>query len=187
MIAERLGERQSKLERMAEMEHSQRRSSTRIRSIVIPLAIAACIAAFFVWSPFSGSSVSPWDEMGLARPELTGYRSATKEITAINKLIEGGDYDHALTKAEDALRRSDGMVEMMADVVALWGDDEGVRYDEQFERNFNSELRWTYIYLLLKTGKNKTARKELKRYLKDAEYCEHEGEARELLEKLKKS
>lgn len=184
MITERLEERQKKLDRMAEMEHGLRQSNAHIWSICISVAIAACIAALFIWSPFSTSNVSPWDDLGLEQPALSEYRAASSEISEINTLIESGDNIAALTKVKAALERSDMEVFNLADIVDVWPDDNTMEYEEKLERMHNSELRWTYIYLLVMTGKNKEAKKQLKRYLKATEFCEHEEEARNLLEKL---
>ena len=54
------------------------------------------------------------------------------------------------------------------------------------EQLANSELRWTYIYLLVCTGDRREAIKQLKIYLKQKEFCEHEVEAKRLLKELKK-
>ena len=73
---------------------------------------------------------------------------------------------------------------MLEEVAIDWGDDDAVRYDQEMERAVNSELRWIYIYLLIKQGHKKDAKKQIKVYLKYPDFCEHEVEAKALLEKI---
>lgn len=179
-ITARLAERQRKLERMQEMQ----RPARRINFIggAIALVAAACIAALVVVAPWK--NVSPVDELGIT-PDLTEYRSAAPEIAEIQRLMEKPDYTAALVKAEKALLRSDKELKVM-DGVGFELDDEELEYEEQLDRAMNSELRWTYIYLLVKAERNKDAIKELNIYIKNKEYCEHPVEAKQLLAKLKK-
>lgn len=182
-IADRLGERQQKLERMAEWERLDKKS-THIRPLFMTLAIAACIAALFFFSPFGQSGQSYLDDLGIASPSLTDFRAGSPELTEISNLMEKEDFDNALEKAEAALARSEEALKMYYETEELWGDDEAIKYDKELEWEVNSELRWVYIYLLVKQGHKKDAKKELKRYLKYPDYCEHEAEAKALLEKL---
>ena len=184
-IANRLGERQKKLEQMEKWER-QEKKPVRLRPIFVTMVVAACIAALFFFSPFGGPDQSLVDELGIATPNMTEFRAANKDMTEIANLMENEDYEKALEKTEKALNRSDKSLKMLAEVAAEWDDDEAVRYDQELEWAVNSELRWTYIYLLVKQGHKKEARKELKHYLQYPEYCEHEAEAKDLLEKLKK-
>lgn len=181
-IAYRLGERQQKLERMAAWERHT--ASGKMRPLFLTVAIAACVAALLLFSPFWRSGTSPIDELGIAAPTLTEYRAASPEMTEIAQLLEKENFDEALQKSEKALRKSDDMIKELYAVAEMWGDDEAVLYDLNLEQTANSELRWTYIYLLVKQGRNRDAKKELKRYLKTPEYCEHEADAKALLEKL---
>lgn len=183
-IANRLGERQKKLEQMEKWER-QEKKPVRLRPIFVTVAVAACIAALFFFSPFGGHEQSLVDELGIATPNMTEFRAANKDMTEIANLMENEDYEKALEKTEKALNRSDKSLKMLAEVAAEWDDDEAVRYDQELEWAVNSELRWTYIYLLVKQGHKREARKELKRYLQYPEYCEHEAEAKALLNKLK--
>ena len=183
-IANRLGERQKKLEQMEKWER-QEKKPVRLRPIFVTVAVAACIAALFFFSPFGGHEQSLVDELGIATPNMTEFRAANKDMTEIASLMENEDYEKALEKTEMALNRSDESLKMLEEVAAEWDDDEAVRYDQELEWAVNSELRWTYIYLLVKQGHKREARKELKRYLQYPEYCEHEAEAKALLNKLK--
>jgi cytoskeletal protein RodZ len=185
-IADRLGERQKKLERMADWE-AQERKSARFRHIPIltTLVVAACVGALFFFSPFVGTEQSLVDEMGIEIPTLTDYRAATPDMAEITELMEKEEYEKALEKTEDALNKSDEAIKMLAEATEAWGDDEAVMYDRELELAVNSELRWTYIYLLVKQGRGKDAKKEINNYLKRPEYCEHEAEAKDLLRRLK--
>lgn len=183
-IADRLGERQQKLERMAEWER-QNKKPKHLRPIFMTLAIAACIAALFFFSPFGQDGQSCLDDLGIAPPSMTDFRAASPELTEISNLMEKEDYENALEKTEAALARSEESLKMYYETEEIWGDDEAIKYDKELEWEVNSELRWVYIYLLVKQGRNKDAKKEIKRYLKYPDYCEHEAEAKALLEKLK--
>ena len=184
-IADRLGERQKKLERMTEWE-KQAKKPVRLRPIYVTIAVAVCIGLLFFFSPFSRTNESVLDDLGIGTPSLTEYRAANKDMTEIAKLMEREDYEKALEKTEIALNRSEESLKMLAEVAEEWGDDEGIKYDLDLEMSVNSELRWTYIYLLVKKGHKKEAKKEIKRYLQYPDYCEHEAEAKALFEKLKK-
>ena len=181
-IIERLGERQMKLYRMAEMERGAKRMN--LRPLAVALSVAACLAVAFLISPLWRSSLSPLDELGIAAPSMENYRAAQPELTEIMQLIEAQRYDEALAQAEKALGRSDVKLEEL-DYASATCDDEAIAYEAAEERVYNSELRWTYIYLLVRAEKNKEARRQLKIYLKYAKDAEHEDEARALLEKIK--
>lgn len=180
-IVSRLGARQQKLEQMAAWE--QTRHKAKIRPIYIISAVAACIVVVLLISPLWKTSTSPLDELGIGAPTLTEYRAASPEMTEINRLIKEENYVAALTKTEHALKNSD---EMLGDLISVaeMSDDEDIWYDVELEYVANSELRWTYIYLLVRTENYKKARKELKRYLRDKD-CEHRTEAEALMKKIK--
>lgn len=112
-------------------------------------------------------------------------RSASADITEIKDLLDRPDYAAALEKTSEALRHSDMELKELDDVSYVWADD-GMKYEEEMELQMNSELRWTYIYLLLKTGNDKVAKKELKKYLGRPESAQHLEEAKQLLASLKK-
>ena len=183
-IADRLGEREAKLKKMAEWERTKQKSEKRnARPLYYLAAIAACIvAAVLLWPT---ANVSPVDELDIDTPTMTAYRAASPEIARIEKLMSEENYAEALKRTEKALRNSDLAIYELENVPEIWGSDEEMAYEDEAERMKNSELRWTYIFLLIKNGQEKQARKELKKYLKFPEYCEHEEEARLLLKKLK--
>lgn len=177
-IVARLAERKRKIERMREME--QPSHEIRFVGRVAALAAAACIAALVVFAPWR--SVSPVDELGIT-PDMTDFRSASPEMTEIQRLLDKSDYSAALAKTEEALQSS-GL-----ELKELWEagidlEDEELEYSVQLEHARNSELRWTYIYLLVKVGRNEDAVRALDSYINDKEYCEHRDEAELLLNKL---
>lgn len=182
-IADRLGQRQQKLEQMAEWERQAR--PARLKSLYLTVAIAACIAVVFVFSPFK-SDVSPLDELGIESPTLTGYRAATPELAMIEQMISENRFEEALQETERLLKNSDMAVEEFGQTPEIWGDDEEATYEMELLFVQNQELRWAHVYLLIRLNQNKKARKELKRYLDYPDFCEHETEARLLLKKLKK-
>lgn len=181
-IIDRLGRRQEKIDRMAEMERAERRS--HLRPMTVILAIAACLVVAFLISPLWRTTVSPLDELGIAAPSMDNYRASIPELTEITQLIEAKNYDMALEKTAKALSSSDVKLEEL-DFASAVSDDDGLLYEAETERVYNSELRWTYIYLLVRTNDKKEARHQLKLYLKHPKDCEHLDEARELQKALK--
>ncbi len=181
-IADRLGERQQKLEQMAEWERTS--SKPKVKPLYYFSAIAACVVVVVLLWP--ASELSPIEELGIDVPTMTEYRAASPDVTRIGELIEKEKYAEALVLTEKVLINSDKVIEELGSIPEMWDNEEEMLYEDELERVKNSELRWTYIYLLVQLGRNKEACKELKTYLKEPQYCEHEEEAKRLLEKLKK-
>ena len=182
LIADRLGERQRKLDRMAVWERPAR--NVQLRPVMVALAIAAClVVAFVVIAPWK-TTISPWDELGLEPPSREALRAATPDMAEITQLIEAQNYDAAIVKTEQALAQSDRELRVLSDAL-LGGEDDELLYEEEMEQLHNSELRWTYIYLLLRMERNEDARAELKQYLKYKD-APHRAEAKELLKLIKK-
>ena len=171
-IADRLGKRQEKLEQMESWEKA------KIRPLYMVLAAAACIVAVVLMRPLWTTAPSPLDELGIEAPQFSDFRAASPEVKKIEQMMEEGKYEEALVRIRKSLELSDWTLAELAGVADAWDS-------EEMDRLENSELRWTYIYLLIKTGDTKEARKQLKIYLKDRTHCEHREEAKELLEKLK--
>ncbi len=181
LIADRLGERQRKLDRMATWERPAR--SVQLRPVMAALAIAACLAvAFVVIAPWK-TTISPWDELGLESPSSETLRAATPDMAEITQLIEAQNYDEAIVKTEQALAQSDRELRILSDAL-LGGEDDELLYEEEMEQLNNDQLRWTYIYLLVRAERHDDASAELKRYLKNKR-AEHREEAKALLRKLK--
>lgn len=182
LIADRLGERQRKLERMAEWECPAR--SVQLRPVMAALAVAAClVVALVVIAPWK-TTTSAWDELGLETPTSEMLRAATPNMAEIVQLIEAQNYDAAIIKTEQALAQSDRELSVLNDAM-LVGEDDELLYEEEMELLNNSQLRWTYIYLLLRVDRNQDARVELKLYLKYKD-APHRAEAKELLKRIKK-
>lgn len=183
-IAERLALRQQKLDLMEQWQQHGRHTA-RIRRIYIATAVAASLAALTIVVPmWRQNTASPLDDLGIERPQLTEYRSAESAAAEIDRLIAEENYEQALRKTLKALQQSDLIISELIYAPELWDDKEEAEYEEVAEKAHNSDLRWTYIYLLVQTGDYKTAKKQLKNYLKDNEYCKHEQEAKELLKHL---
>ncbi len=185
LIAERLGERKKKLDRMAEMERSvvgSSGSSNRRRLFFLSSVAACTLAALLVW-PIYRTQMSPLDRLDIATPTLTEYRAANAEIAEISSLVGKKDYELALHKTKVALIKSDTALKELGGVGFDW-DDEEMMYEEELEKQTNSELRWTYIYILVRLDQTKEARKQLKIYLKEKQFCDHRAEAISLLEEI---
>ncbi|MBQ2969103.1 MAG: hypothetical protein IJE15_01760 [Bacteroidaceae bacterium] len=178
-IAQRLGARQQKLQCMEEWERPTRKLSLPRTMAVV--SAAACVALILMMAPWKG--YSPVDELGI-RPDLTEFRSGMPQMTEIQRLLDASEYGEALRLTGQVLLSSDGEIEGMKAGVNL--QDEMAEYEYRVMREVNSELRWTYIYLLVQAGQNEEALQQLERYIGDAEYAHHGEEAAALREKLEK-
>ena len=178
-VVSRLGNRQQKLEQIQQWE----KQSSKKRPIYWVTAIAACIAVVLLIVPLWTSPTSPLDDLNIATPTTSAFRSATAEQTEIATLIEKKEYEKALVKTEKALRQSDLSIKELGGTGAIWNDEE-LMYEEEAEMMMNSELRWTYIYILVRMERNQEAKKQLKKYIKNAQYGDHTEEAKALLQSL---
>lgn len=183
LIVARLGERKRKLERMAEMEQRlARRTTARLYTSIVS-AMAAVVLLTLVLVPLWRMQISPLDKTGISQPKFSDYRSGNADIAEITKLMNRQDYKQALTVTKKALHTSDiALKDLYGKDVEF--DDEEFVYEEELERNTNSELRWAYIYLLVKLDDVKEARRQLHKYLKAKDYCQHQAEAKALLEEI---
>lgn len=183
LIVARLGERKRKLERMAEMEQRlARRTTARLYTSIVS-AMAAVVLLTLVLVPLWRMQMSPLDKTGISQPTFSDYRSGNADIAEITKLMNLQDYKQALTVTKKALHTSDiALKDLYGKDVEF--DDEELVYEEELERNTNSELRWAYIYLLVKLDDVKEARRQLHKYLKAKDYCQHQAEAKALLEEI---
>lgn len=183
LIVARLGERKRKLERMAEMEHRlARRTTARLYTSIVS-AVAAVALLTLVLVPLWRMQIPPLDKTGISQPTFSDYRSGNADIAEITKLMNRQDYKQALTVTKKALHTSDiALKDLYGKDVEF--DDEELVYEEELERNTNSELRWAYIYLLVKLDDVKEARRQLHKYLKAKDYCQHQAEAKALLEEI---
>ena len=183
LIVARLGERKRKLERMAEMEQRMvRRTTARLYTSIVS-AMAAVILLTLVLVPLWRMQISPLDKTGISQPTFSDYRSGNADIAEITKLMNRQGYKQALTVTKKALHTSDiALKDLYGKDVEF--DDEELVYEEELERNTNSELRWAYIYLLVKLDDVKEARRQLHKYLKAKDYCQHQAEAKALLEEI---
>lgn len=183
LIVARLGERKRKLERMSEMEHRlARRTTARLYTSIVS-AMAAVVLLTLVLVPLWRMQISPLDKTGISQPTFSDYRSGNADIAEITKLMNRQDYKQALTVTKKALHTSDiALKDLYGKDVEF--DDEELVYEEELERNTNSELRWAYIYLLVKLDDVKEARRQLHKYLKAKDYCQHQAEAKALLEEI---
>lgn len=181
LIVSRLAERKYMMEKMQEWGRPARRFP--LIKTHVALVAAACVALLVMFAPWHKTSTI--ENIGMRQPCITQFRSAAPDLVAIAELLDKQDYDAALIRTEKALRHSDMEIEELSDIPYIW-DNEEAQYEEEQELIMNSELRWTYIYLLIKAERIHEASKELKRYLKHPEYAEHTDEARQFLKELRK-
>lgn len=178
-IVDRLGERQKKLNRIAEWEQPARRMV--LRPLKVTLAVAACLTVAFFLVPLLRST-SPLDTLAIETPMIEEYRSSTLDIAEINRLIETKNYDDALLKTEQMLQHSKREVKMLEKALVN-NNDEVLQYELEAERAMNAQVHWTYIYLLIRVERNDDALRELKIYLK-IEGCPNREQAKALLKEL---
>lgn len=180
LITRRLGERQKKLQRMQEMECKSATQRMVLKRGV--LAVAACLVVAMLLFPW-GRTENPVDALGIDLTPTETFRSATPQSRAIAQMIDDGKLEEARTELEEALEESDDII---SKIRSYYDYDEEAEYMEQMEMMSNAELRWLYACVLTKTEHYKEAMKELKRYMRKKEFCDHEKEAQELLEEIKK-
>ena len=179
-IAARLGARQEKIERMAEWERPA--FIIKWRPLVLPaMAVAAClIVALVVIAPRHSMGVSSPDELDISAPDFEDYRAAMPELTEITQLIAAGSYSEALPKVEAALQQSDSELSEKERALSE-NDDEGLAYEVETSQVLNGELRWAYIYLLVRNNNIRSAHAELERYLAlPSGTISHQEEAKDL-------
>ena len=181
LIVGRLGERQRKMERIGAMEKAAARERRRIQSILYTaISIAACVALVVIVNPFANYNRM---DFAMTRPGFSTFRAALPELVQVEAFIDAGEYYKALDLVEVKLKESDKNIKYAEKEPML--DDEEWMYEYRSEKLLNGELRWTYIYLLLIVDSENTAVKELKRYMKDEEFCLHMEEAKDMLEALR--
>lgn len=184
IIIDRLGERQKKIDRMEELNRKYSSKSTALHYTYIAATVAACILAVWVLYPVQNKNMEMLENLGIVYSQ-NEFRAASQDLAEISNMIESKKYDDALVKTRDLLSHSDLVIDEFDGVGFEWNDEE-LMYAMEEEQLANSELRWTYIYLLVCTGERCEAIKQLNIYLKQKEFCEHEVEAKKLLKELKK-
>ena len=184
-IADRLGERQRKLESMAKWEQPARKVSFR-PAILSVMSIAACVAIAFILFTPSRSTVNPIDDLGLETPMFEEYRAAMPRMIEISQLLTEQRYADALPIVEEELATSDMDLQELMEKAACDADEE-LAYETETEQALNGELRWAYIYILVRENKFEEACKQLQQYLEmSPDIVSHREEAENLLKKIKK-
>ena len=179
VIVERLAERQRKIDRMKEMSTPHRRISLYGGAT---LAVAACVAVIAVFNLFS--NVSPLDEAGIGKPEMSQLRGTSSSMTKIYGFLDNEEYAAAERLARKTIDGLEANLDLYRELPPEY-DSEEEAYEAKHEMVTLSQLRWTYIYLLVKQDKKQIAIKQLKIYIKDKEHAEHYDEAKKLLKVLK--
>ena len=181
MIVDRLGERQRKLDRMSAWEKAASGGQKRnLRLLYAAISVAACIALVVIVNPFAAGDRRAFT---MEKPDFSTFRAALPELSQVEQLIDAGEYYKALDIVEAKLEASDKKVKN-AEKEPLYDDEEWM-YEYKAEKLLNAELRWTYIYLLVMVECDRTAVKELKKYLEDEEFCLHKKDADAMMRALK--
>ena len=177
-VIERLNERGRKLSMMKKWEEGSKRKYVPLYSA---LALVASVALLLVIS-LGRENGNVLQELGIEAPCMEAYRSGVPQLENLDNLLNNGQYYEAVEAAEKALENSDMLIQQM-ESSRKEGDEE---WEYQFvaEKTLNSEIRWTYIYALIMVESEKMSVKQLKKYLKDEEYCAHKEEAESMLKAL---
>lgn len=117
MIVDRLKERKYKIDRINEMEMTQR--SGFVRSL-IGIAIAACVLGVVF--------ISPWNRGGFDEEEA--MRAATFNV---DSLVTNGDYDAALRIISTNIAKSDSIINVLR-------NEANGKNDEELDYLIQSEL-----------------------------------------------
>lgn len=176
-IVERLGERQQKIQCMQEWERPTKVVSLP-RTLAV-LSVAACMTMIFIIAPWQRASLV--DELGISL-HLTEFRSGYPQLAEVQRLLETSEFEAALVLTQQLLTQLDE--EINKDFVDV--EDEMEVYERTVMCTVNAELRWTYIYLLVKMEQYEEARLQLDSYINDAEYVHHREEAAILREEIEK-
>ena len=142
-IVDGLGRRQQKINRMREWEHS--RASQRKMTFYAAVACAACLAIGVLLRPFYPSKQI---ENNLSVPSFTEWRGASSDTQQLGEWIDAEQYGEALHLVEKLLTESDSIVRSWSDSDTVV--DEEATYERELIRMDNEELRWAYIYILIK-------------------------------------
>lgn len=171
LIAVRLIERQRKIERMKAWEAAPSRSRRWVM-VVSTMSVAAClVVVFFTLRPASMSS-DGCSEVLMPRPDMTAYRAACSELTAVENSMDAGDYEKALVDCEVLLFNSDTALVSLQHLTGLDVTDEELAYEFAAKSLENHYIRWVYIYLLLQSRRNDEVLRQLDLYIKDGQNCE---------------
>lgn len=176
-IAHRLGERQNKIQSMAEWNRPAR-NFTLPQTITL-LSVAVCFALLFMIAPWQVKT--PVDLLGIT-PNLTEFRSAQPNINEIQTLLEKSEYEEAIIKTEQLMSLFNSEIDEIEKLSVI---DEVAEYEKQMLCTMNSELCWTYIYLLVKTGRNEKALQYIDYYINDLKYAFHIEDAKALRDAIK--
>lgn len=177
-IIERLAERQRKLDRVAEFSRSSKKG---LYTLYTAISIAACLALVVLVAPFGNDGGSN-EGLSIERPSFSNFRAALPELQHVETMIDKGEYYNAIDLTEAKLKESDKKIKQMLKK-PMFGDEEW-EYEFQAESLLNSELRWAFIYLLMMVEDDRTAVKQIKKYLEAEDFCIHRKEAESILRAL---
>lgn len=139
IIVNRLKERKYKLDRINEIEMSQRNSILRP---LIGIAIAACILGFVI--------ISPWkNESAFIGNEIT--RAATLNV---DSLVNNGDYDAAFSVIDIDIAKSDSTIKVLKDEAKMKKDEE-LDYLIQAEQQNIDDLKKKKLEIEILKNKSK--------------------------------
>lgn len=181
-IVERLGERNRKLESIAAWERKSAKGRYSLYSLYSAVAVAACVALAVMVAPFGNGAGNVIDELGIEQPRFGSLRAASVELAEVERLLDEGLLYEALDMNMALLKESDKEVKAMENEPLF--DDEEWMYEYQALKMYNAELRWNYIYLLVLVDCERDAVKELKKYMRELEYCTHYNDAVRMLRAL---
>lgn len=174
LIAQRLGERQRKLDRLEQMRRASAARRPRAWAYTFMAAAAIALIALLVVPWLTRPTISSLD---ITAPRFEEFRgSATDDITTS---IDAGSLEQALSLTEQALSESELEIKSLRSL-----DDESVEYMLALERERYQELMWAKFYILSRLDRRDQARATLQTYVKLKSRPAHYQEAKELLKKI---
>lgn len=181
-IIQALGERQRKMELIAEWNQT---SSRRFHLPAFAgIAAAACIALLLVFAPWRQGTLtpSPLEQWMMASTEET--RAALVEDVELEQALEAKDYKDALVVVSASIadcRQEETQLTAQQNETP----DEETAYELEVVRSKRDEAQWLRICLLVELEQKSDAIEELKDYCKDPNMKAYKEEAQQLLRKLK--
>lgn len=185
LIVERLGERDRKIKRI-EKWNTYNSGLKTTYAVISVLSVAACLAfVFLVASPWtdneSGDNINDLD-ISLDR---NYFRSADSEMKEVMGSIDKKQYEIAIQQCKELLEQSDIILSQLESNKPNVMDEEQ-EYELEMQKAENEEIRWTYIFLLVKNNEATEALEHLDRYIEGSNRSAHMDEALALREKIKK-
>lgn len=179
IIINRLGEHQRKVDFIKRNVSTHSSHTFNIRKFTYTLVCAAaCVALFFVISPFLSKNNSVSD-ISVSSPSFSEFRGAG--VKEIETLLSSGQNEEALTVVNKELDELYTEVNSLS--TAEMSEEENTYMSSLYSMEIE-ELMWTKIYLLLKLNKAAELKDACKNYLNNSTFTAHKSEVEKILKKI---